>query len=99
MHALAVQGVEVGGQGRHQRLALAGLHLGDAALVQHHAADQLHVEMALAQRALGGLAHHGERLDQQVVQGLAGGQALPELVGLGAQRLVVEGGRWTARAR
>ncbi len=89
MHALALEGVQVGGQGRHQRLALAGLHLGDAALVQHHAADQLHVEMALAQRPLGRLAHHGERLDQQVVQGLAGSQTLLELVGLGAQGLVV----------
>ena len=92
VHALAFQGVQIGGQGRDQRLALAGLHLGDAALVEHHAADQLHVEMALAQGPLGGLAHHGERLDQQVVQGLAGRQTLPELVGLGAQGLIVEGG-------
>ena len=76
VHALAFQGVEVGGQRGDQRLALAGLHLGDAALVQDHAADQLHVEMALAQGPLGGLAHHRERLDQQVVQGLARGQAL-----------------------
>src|SRR5258708_3080998 len=28
--------------------AFAGLHLGDVALMQHHAADQLHVEMARA---------------------------------------------------
>ena len=39
-----------------QRLALAGAHLGDGAAVQHHAADQLDVEMALAEGALGGLA-------------------------------------------
>ena len=36
------QGVEVGGQGGHQGLALAGLHLGDAALVENDAADELH---------------------------------------------------------
>jgi preprotein translocase subunit SecA len=37
-----------------------GLTLGDAALVQHHAADHLHVEVALAEHALGRLAHGGE---------------------------------------
>ena len=71
MHALAGERVEVGGERGDQRLALAGPHLGDAALVQHHAADQLDVEMALAERPLGGLAHDGEGLDQQVVQRLA----------------------------
>ena len=49
VHALALEGVEVGGERGDQRLALAGLHLGDAALVQDHAADQLDVEVALAQ--------------------------------------------------
>ena len=38
------------------------------AFVQHHAADQLHVEMALAERALGGLAHGGEGRHQEVVE-------------------------------
>jgi hypothetical protein len=52
VHALAGQRVQVGGQRRDQRLALAGLHLGDLAVVQHHAAEQLHVEVAHAQRAL-----------------------------------------------
>ena len=80
MHALAGQRVEVGGQRRDQGLALAGAHLGDAALVQHHAADQLHVEMTLAQGPLGGLAYDREGLDQKVVEGLTGGQTLPELV-------------------
>ena len=42
VHALSRQGVEVGGQGGHQGLALAGLHLGDAALVEDDAADELH---------------------------------------------------------
>ena len=88
VHALAGQRVEVDGQGGDQRLALAGLHLGDLAVVQHHAADQLHVEMPLAERALGGLAHHGEGLRQQVVQRGAAGQPLAELGGLGPQRLV-----------
>ena len=48
MDAAAGERVEIDRQRRHQRLALAGLHLGDPALVQDHAADQLHVEMALS---------------------------------------------------
>ncbi len=91
VHAVARERVEVGGERRHQGLALAGLHLRDGAVVQHHAADQLDVEMALAQRPLGGLAHGGEGFDQQVVQRLALLQPGAELVGLGAQLLVGEG--------
>ena len=44
--------------------------------------------MAQAEHAAGRLAHHGEGLGQQLVQRRAVGQARPELVGLGAQRLV-----------
>ena len=90
MHALAFEGVEIDRQGGDQRLAFAGLHLGDLALVEHHAALELDVEVALAQRALGRLAHHGEGFDQQVVEGFAFGQALAEFDGLGAQLLVGE---------
>ena len=68
MHALAGERVQVGGERRHQRLALAGPHLGDAAFVQHHAADQLDVEVALAEHALGGLAHRREGRHQDVVE-------------------------------
>ena len=58
--------------------------------MQHHAADQLHVEMALAERALGGLAHRGEGLDQQVVERLALGQALLQPGRARPQRVVGE---------
>lgn len=57
MHAVAAKRVEVRGQHRHQRLALAGAHLGNLALVQDHAADELHVEGAQAQHAARRLAH------------------------------------------
>ena len=43
MDALAGQCVQEDGQRGHQRLALARRHLGDLALVQHHAAEELHV--------------------------------------------------------
>ena len=82
--ALAVERVEIDRQRGDQGLAFAGPHLGDLALVQDHAADQLHVEMALAERALGGLAHGGEGLGQDVVQGLALGQPLAQHRGAGA---------------
>ncbi len=64
MHTLAGERVQVGRERGHQGLTLAGTHLGDLAVVQHHAADQLHIEMAHVQRAPGGLAHHGEGLMQ-----------------------------------
>ena len=88
--AAAGERVEIDREGGDQGLAFAGLHLGDAALVQHHAADQLDVEMALAERALGGLAHGGERRHQDVVERRALGELLLEFVGARAQRLVGE---------
>ena len=68
VHALAGQRVEVGGQHAGQRLALTGTHLGDVAQVQRGTTHELHIEVTLAQRALGGLPDHRERLGQQVIQ-------------------------------
>ena len=90
VHTFAGQGIEVGGERRHQGLALAGAHLGDAPGVQHHAADQLHIEVAHAEGALGRLAHHGKYLRQQRIQCLTAFQTLAELDGLGAKRGVGE---------
>ena len=68
---LPVERVQVDRQRRDERLALAGAHFGDLAVVQRHAADQLHVEVAHLQRALAGLADDGEGLGQQRVERLA----------------------------
>ena len=84
------QGVEVGGEGGHQGLALAGLHLGDAALVEDDAADELHPVGLHAQHAPGRLPAGGEGLGQDVVQTLAIGDALLEFGGLGLELLVGE---------
>ena len=51
-----------------KRLALAGAHLGDAALVEHDRAHQLDVVLAHAHRPLHGLAAGGEHLGDQVVE-------------------------------
>ena len=90
VNALAGEGVEVDGQGRHQGLALAGLHLGDPAEMQGRPAHQLHVEVALADGAPGRFPDGGEGLDQQVVDVLAPVQALAERHGPVSQGLVAE---------
>ncbi len=90
MDAASGKGIEIDRQRGDQRLALAGLHLGDLAFMQHHAADQLDVEMALAERALAGFADGGEGRLQDIVEGRALGELLLEFVGARAQRLVGE---------
>ncbi len=87
--AQAGQRVQDDGQRRRQRLALAGLHLGDAAVVQDHAADHLDVEVAHAHGPPAGLAGQREGLEQQLVERLAVAGALAQLVGGLAQLLVV----------
>ena len=89
--ALAGQGVEVGGQHGDERLAFTGDHLGDVAPVQRHAAHQLNVEVTLAERTLGRLAHGGEGLGKQVVERFAVRVPLPELVGHPTQLGVAHG--------
>ena len=85
MDAVAVERVEVGGKGGHQRLSLAGLHLRDLAAVQHDAANQLHVEMAHREHAAPRLAHHGECISQKVVEAGPLIDLLAEGVGVLAQ--------------
>ena len=52
VHAAPGERVEVAGQRRDERLALAGLHLRDPAEVQRRAAHDLDVEVALAEHPL-----------------------------------------------
>ena len=99
MHALAGQRVQVRGQGGHQRFALAGLHLGDAPLMQHQTAHHLHTVRAHSQHAVRGLPHGGKSLRQNVIQSFTVGKTLLELRGLGLKLgvgqlpvLVLQGG-------
>jgi len=94
MHAVAGERVEIDRGGCHQRLAFAGAHLGDTTVMQHHAADQLHVEMAHAEHAPRRFPHRGESGHQKIVQRLAGGELGAELDRPGAQLLVAEGGHF-----
>ena len=54
-------------------------------LVQHHAADQLDVEMAHVEDAASGFADHREGFDQKVVERGALGDSLFEFNGFGGQ--------------
>jgi len=90
MNAASRERVEIDGGGGDEGLAFAGLHLGDLALMQHHAAHQLDIEMALAQGPARGLADRGKGVGQEVVQIGALGQLLPEFGRAGAQGLVGE---------
>ena len=83
--ALAFERVEIRGQRRDEGLALAGLHLGDLAAVQHHAANELDVVVPHVEHAPPGLAHDGEGFGQQVVQRRAAAEALLEFRGLAAK--------------
>ncbi|MOA28484.1 hypothetical protein D3C78_1494280 [compost metagenome] len=90
MHAFAGQGVEVDRQRGCQRLAFAGAHFSDLAVVQGHAAQQLHVEVAHLHDALGAFANDRKRFRQQVIQGLPLTHPFLEFLGLGTQRFVAE---------
>ena len=74
--ALAFEGIEIGRQGGDEGLAFTGLHFGDFAFVKHHAADQLHVEVAHVEDAASGFADYGEGFDQEIVEGGALGNSL-----------------------
>ncbi|MPM11241.1 hypothetical protein SDC9_57580 [bioreactor metagenome] len=89
MDTLAGQRVEVHRQGRDQRLALTGLHLGDAAPVQRRAALDLHVVVTLVHHPLGGLADGRERLGHDGVERLTVVEALSEVIGLAPQLGIV----------
>ena len=91
VHALARDRVEVAGERRDERLALAGLHLGDHAAVQRDRADDLDVEVTHAHGSHRRLAHGGEGLGEKVVQALARGVAVPEDLGLATKLVVAHG--------
>ena len=90
MDAEPLERVQVQRQARDERLALAGLHLGDVAFVQRDPAHHLDVEDALVRLAEPRLARSGKRLEEEALELLAVLKPLPELDRLAAQRLVRE---------
>ena len=81
MDAASGEGIEVDGERSDKGLTLAGGHLGDASLVEHHAADQLDVEVnhvpsvlvvadheLHSDHATGGALHDGKSLGEDFVE-------------------------------
>ena len=91
MHTLARQGIQIGRKGRHQRLAFAGLHFGDIALMQKDAAFQLNVKSPQAKGTMCGLTAVGEGFGQKIVKALAFLGASGEFFRLGLDPLIGEG--------
>ncbi len=90
VHATPGERIEIDRQRRHQRLAFAGLHLGNAPLVQNHPTHKLHVEMTLTQRSLCRLAAGCKCRRQDVVQRGTVGNLLLERIRPGSQCLIRE---------
>ena len=90
VNTLARQSVEVHRQGCGQRLAFTRAHFRNLAVVQRHAAQQLHIEMAHLHDTLGAFAHHGKRLGQQRIQRFPARNTVLELLRLGLQRRIVQ---------
>src|SRR5262249_26997935 len=68
VNAAAGKCIEVNGQSCDQRFAFTGLHLGDLALMEDHAADKLYVKMAHVQDAASGLADNSKCFFEDLVQ-------------------------------
>jgi hypothetical protein len=83
--AAPLQGVQHERKRRHQRLALAGLHLRDLPAEEHRAADQLHVVVALAEGPLARFAHERERFRHQSFERFSALGARPQLIQLAAE--------------
>ena len=85
---VARQCVQIARERRDERFTFARLHLGDVPVVQRHAADELHVEMAQSESAEAGFAHGGESLGQKRVERLATVEALTVFDGQMGELLV-----------
>ena len=79
--SVAGERVEISGERCDERFALAGLHLRDASLMQNDTAENLHGEVLHPEHTPRSLAAGGERLGQDIVKGLAVGEALLEIRG------------------
>ena len=71
MHALAGKRVQVNRKRGDKGFTFPCLHFRDHALVQDHTAQQLHIEMALAEGSFRRFADRCKGIDQQVVEAFA----------------------------
>ena len=90
VHRFAGQCGSRGGERRGERLALAGLHLGDAPGEQHVAARELHVVVAHPDGQMGGRADDREGLADERIGEAFALQSRPQRIGRGAQPREIE---------
>ncbi len=90
MHALAGQCVEVNRQRGRQRLALTRAHFRNLAVMQRHAAQHLHIEVAHLHDAFAAFADYRKSFGKDRIKRFARGNTSLELLGFGAQLPVVE---------
>ena len=88
--SFAAQAVQIDGQRRDERLALAGTHLGDPTQVQSEAAHELYVVVTHAECANRCFSHGCEHVDEKVVEGGAVLELSAEFTGFCLQRIVRE---------
>ena len=95
MHALAGQRIQIGREGRNQRLAFPRAHFGDVALMQENPALQLHIKGTQAKGTLGSFTAVGKGFGQDRVQRFAALlHTVLELTGLFDDPLIREGGEF-----
>mmetsp|Transcript_30718 Transcript_30718/g.99942 ORF Transcript_30718/g.99942 Transcript_30718/m.99942 type:complete len:364 (+) Transcript_30718:2056-3147(+) len=90
VHALPRKRIQVCRQDSYERLALAGAHLRDFALVENEPADELYVERPEPQHAGRSLTRHRKRHRQEGVERRARGHLRLELVRLPAKLVVAQ---------
>lgn len=88
MDAFPFQRVQIDGQRRDQGFPLSGFHLGNAAAMENHTADQLHIEMSHVECAPRHFPAYGESFWQDIVQCLTRLKSLLEVLCLVSQRLI-----------
>lgn len=85
MAPFAGECIQIERQRCHQRFSFTGLHFGDFTLVEHNAANELHIVVALTNGTPGCFAYHGEGFGKKIIERFAIGETLLELIGFGAQ--------------
>ena len=88
VRALAGERVEHDRRDLSERLSFTGLHLGDSALVQDDAADELDVVLPHSEGALADLADDREDLGENLLERLAVLDPRLELLGFGRELVV-----------
>ena len=90
VHAFSAERVQIHGQRRNQRFAFAGLHFGDFAFVQTHAAHELNIEMSHTQNSTRRFTADGKRFGQDVFHCFARGKSFAKSVRRGGELVVGE---------